>query len=135
MATRSLASMAIAQRQPSSTWPTTFVAGTRTSVKYTSLNPDPPFIWRSGRMSMPGERKSMMNIVMPRCFGMSGFVRAMTAPKSECCAPVVHTFCPLTTNSSPSRSARICSEATSLPAPGSENSCDQISSPRSALRT
>ena len=108
----------------------------RTSVKNTSLNPEPPFIWRSGSdRPRPGAVKSMMNIVMPRCFGLSGFVRAMTAPKSESCAPVVHTFWPLRTHSSPSRSARICRLATSEPAPGSENSCDQISSPRSALAT
>ena len=73
MATRSLASMAMAQRHPSSTWPTTFVAGTRTSVKNTSLKPEPPVIWRSGRTSTPGAEKSMMNMVMPRCFGLSGF--------------------------------------------------------------
>ena len=135
MATRSFISMAIAQRQPSSTSPIRLASGTRTSVKNTSLNPEPPFIWRSGRMSTPGAVKSTMNIVMPRCFGWSGFVRAMTAPKSESCAPVVHTFWPLRTHSSPSRSARICRLATSEPAPGSENSWDQISSPRSALAT
>jgi hypothetical protein len=92
MATRSFISIAIAQRHPSSTSPIRLPSGTRTSVKKTSLNPEPPFICRKGRMSTPGALKSMMNIVMPRCFGWSGFVRAMTAPKSESCAPVVQTF-------------------------------------------
>ena len=36
--------------------------------------------------------------------------------------PEVHTFCPFTTHSSPSRSARVCRLATSEPAPGSEKS-------------
>ena len=44
------------------------------------------------------------------------------------CARVVHTFCPLSTHSSPSRSARVESPATSDPAPGSLNSWHQISS-------
>ena len=42
---------------------------------------------------------------MPRCFGASGFVRASRIAKSQRCAFDVQTFCPLTTNSSPSRSA------------------------------
>jgi hypothetical protein len=41
---------------------------------------------------------------------------------------VVHTFCPFTTHSSPSRSARVDSPATSEPAPGSLKSWHQISS-------
>ena len=40
---------------------------------------------------------------------------------------VVHTFCPLTTHSSPSRTARAARPATSLPAPGSENNWHQMS--------
>ena len=43
-------------------------------------------------------------------------------------ARVVHTFWPLTSHSSPSRSAFIASEATSEPAPGSENSWHQMCS-------
>ena len=54
---------------------------------------------------------------MPRCFGTSGFVRASRIAKSHRCAFDVHTFCPLTTNSSPSRSARVARFARSLPAP------------------
>src|SRR5439155_722278 len=44
------------------------------------------------------------------------------------CARVVHTFCPVTIHSSPSRTARVESPATSEPAPGSEKSWHQISS-------
>ena len=59
-------------------------------------------------------------------------------PRSARCASVFHTFCPLTTHSSPSRTARVARPARSEPAPGSQNSWHQISSPvnigRSARR-
>ena len=80
MATRSFMSIAMAQRQPSSISPMRHESGTRTSVKNTSLKPDPPLICLIGRTSTPGAWKSTMNIVMPRCFGFSGLVRAMIAP-------------------------------------------------------
>ena len=44
------------------------------------------------------------------------------------CASDVHTFCPVTTHSSPSRSARVASPETSDPAPGSLKSWHQMSS-------
>ena len=65
---------------------------------------------------------------MPLCLGRSGFVRATMSPNEEMWANVVHTFCPLSTHSSPSRSARVDKPATSEPAPGSLNSWHQISS-------
>ena len=57
---------------------------------------------------------------MPRCFGASGSVRASMNIQSANCAPVVQIFWPLMTKSSPSRTARVCSEARSEPLPGSE---------------
>ena len=42
---------------------------------------------------------------MPWCLGTSGLVRASSMPWSHHCAAEFHTFCPLTTNSSPSRAA------------------------------
>ena len=45
------------------------------------------------------------------------------------CATEVHTFCPFTVQTSPSRTARVASPARSDPAPGSLNSWHQISSP------
>ena len=57
---------------------------------------------------------------MPRCFGASGSVRASMKSQSAWCAPEVQIFWPLTTYSSPSRMARVCSDARSEPAPGSE---------------
>ena len=71
-----------------------------------------------------------MNPVSPLCLGWSGSVRAMISPMSEYCAPDVHTFCPVITHSSPSRSARVCRLARSLPAPGSENNWQAMMSPR-----
>ena len=60
-----------------------------------------------------------------------GLSRARRIPHSLCCAFDVHTFCPLTTNSSPSRTARVCSDARSEPASGSLKSWHHSSSPRS----
>ena len=40
---------------------------------------------------------------MPLCFGTSGSVRTKVSSTSASCAPDVHTFCPLTTKWSPSR--------------------------------
>ncbi len=68
---------------------------------------------------------------MPRCLGASGSVRASRIPKSAVSALDVQTFWPSTTNWSPSRRARVCSPARSLPAPGSLKSWHHVSSPRS----
>ena len=72
---------------------------------------------------------------MPRCFGTSQFVRATSIPYSASLPLDVHTFCPLTTHSSPSRSARVCSPARSEPAPGSEYSRHIFTSSTSRRRT
>ena len=48
--------------------------------------------------------------------------------------PEHHTFCPLTMHRSPSRSARVVSDARSLPAPGSENSWHHTCSAASVAR-
>ena len=64
---------------------------------------------------------------MPLRFGTSASVRASTTPQSDTCAQVVQTFCPDSRHSSPSRSARVASEARSEPAPGSLNSWHQRS--------
>ena len=56
---------------------------------------------------------------MPACFGTSGSVRHRQNMKSESTAPVVQIFWPLITHSSPTSSARVESDARSLPEPGS----------------
>ncbi|MND08301.1 hypothetical protein D3C83_308300 [compost metagenome] len=54
----------------------------------------------------------------------------MISPMSLYCAPDVHTFWPVITHSSPSRSALVWRLARSLPAPGSEKSWQPTMSPR-----
>ena len=88
----------------------------------TSSNSLSPVICRNGRHSTPGECMSTTKNEMPRCFGTSGSVRAMRMAQSEKCPPLHQTFWPLTTHSSPSRTADVVREARSDPASGSENS-------------
>ena len=58
---------------------------------------------------------------MPFCLrSASGSVRQSTKIQSACCPRVVHAFWPLITQSSPSRTALVRSEARSEPASGSE---------------
>ncbi len=61
-------------------------------------------------------------------------MRASSIPNLANCAIVVHTFWPLTTHSSPSRTARVESDARSEPEPGSLKSWHQISSAERILR-
>ena len=68
---------------------------------------------------------------MPACFGASGSVRARQRPQSAVWADDVHTFWPSITHSSPSRTARVLSDARSEPEPGSLKSWHHDSSPRS----
>ena len=58
----------------------------------------------------------------------------MSSPSLEYWAALVHTFWPRMSQPSPSRIARVCSPARSLPAAGSLKSWHQMSSPRSMGR-
>ena len=119
----------MATAQPLLSPPMRLASGTRASVKNTSLKWEPWFICLSGRMSIPGCTVSITKNEMPLCLGLSGSVRTTRIPRSECWAPELHTFWPLTTHSSPSRSAFVCRPARSLPAPGSEKNWHQASAP------
>ncbi len=66
---------------------------------------------------------------MPRCFGASGSVRASMNIQFAFCAPEVQILEPLITYSSPSRTARVCSDARSEPEPGSEKPWHHCTSP------
>ena len=101
-------------------------------MKNTSLNRAEPVISTIGRISMPGVSIGQMKYEMPLCLGTSGSVRAMRMPNCEIWAIDVQIFWPLTTHSSPSRTARVDRLARSLPAPGSLNSWHQISSAASS---
>jgi hypothetical protein len=70
---------------------------------------------------------------MPRCFLAVGSVRTRQKIQSPYWPSVVQVFCPLTTYSSPSRTALVLSEARSEPALGSENPCDHQMSHRAVL--
>ena len=129
---RSPASVAPATRQPSPVAPTRYASGTRTSSRNTSLKSTSPPMCRSGRTSTPGACRSTMKYVSPRRFGTAGSVRARQIAKSERCAHVVQTFWPLSTHSSPSRTARVASDARSDPAPGSLSSWHHFSSLRTS---
>ena len=77
-----------------------------------------------GRTSTPGSVMSMSSIEMPACFFTSGSVRTRVKIQSPCWPSVVHVFWPLTTQSSPSRTAVVRRLARSEPASGSEKPCD-----------
>ena len=64
----------------------------------------------------------------PLCLGASRSVRATSMHHFEWCASVVHTFCPVTSQSSPSRTAVVLTDARSEPDSGSEKPWHQISS-------
>jgi hypothetical protein len=127
---RSWNSHRVATVQPSSTSPTRSESGTTTSVKYSWQNSRLPLSISMRWTSMPSRSMGTMNTVSPRCLGTSQFVRARHSPQSDHQAPVVHTLEPLSTHSSPSRTAVVVTPARSDPFPGSERSCIQISSPR-----
>ena len=72
---------------------------------------------------------------MPACLGTSMSVRASSMPKSAESAAEFHTFWPVTTHSSPSRTARVPMLARSDPEPGSLKSWHQAASPVAMGRT
>src|SRR3954467_4243113 len=125
---RSCISVVMATRQPLSTPPTTLSAGIRASSMNSSLNSASPVICTSGRTSTPSCSMSMRKYVSPRCLGASGFVRASSMHHFDWCANVVHTFWPVTTYSSPSRTALVFSDARSEPDSGSLKPWHHISS-------
>ncbi len=59
---------------------------------------------------MPGASIGQMKYEMPSCFGASGSVRAMRMPNLASWAIEVQIFWPVTTHSSPSRTARVRSD-------------------------
>ena len=130
MATRSVASVLRAIRQPSPGFPTTQSSGTNTSSRKTSLNTARPVISRNGRISIPLLSMSTRKNVSPRCLGAALSVRARQIAQSASRAREVHTFCPVSRHPPSVRSARVRSEARSEPASGSLNSWHQAISPR-----
>ena len=132
---RSKGSRSIASCQPSPGLPSMRSAGTTTSSKYTSQNSSTPCMVRSGRTSMPGLSMSTKNAVIAAWSDARPPVRVSSTHRVAYCAKLVHTFWPLTTQSSPRCSARVVKDARSLPEPGSEKPWHHDSRPDSSLGT
>jgi hypothetical protein len=77
---RSKPSVDSATAQPPFSSPMIADAATRASDRNTSLKPESPVIWISGRTSTPGWFIGSAKYVMPRCLGTSGSVRASSIP-------------------------------------------------------
>ena len=78
--------------QPASTSPTTRSPGTNTSSKKVSANSLRSLLARVGRTSMPGESRSIRNMLMPRW--PSGPVRTRAADLSDMLPKLDQSFCP-----------------------------------------
>src|ERR1700712_5397742 len=117
---RSCCSRYFATSQPRLTVPTRLAFGTRTLSKNVSQNGERPEINRIGLVETPGEAMSNRIKLMPSCFFAEVSVRTRQKIQSAKFAYEVQIFCPLMIKWSPSLSARVCSEARSEPAFGSE---------------
>jgi len=129
---RSLRSSELATDQPWSTSPSTLLTGTRTLSKKTSKYSPSPLRLTMGLMVTPGERRSISKKVMPAWrLRPEAVVRTSANIQFAPPASVVQIFWPLTTRSSPSRSARVRRLARSEPALGSEYPWHHMFSPLS----
>ena len=119
MLVRSCANRYLAYVQPLFSSPTRLSRGTSTSSKNTSLTSASPSISTIGRTVTPGDFMSISRNEMPVCGLPSVEVRTRQKIHSPYCPSVVHVFWPLTTYLSPSRTARVFTDARSEPDPGS----------------
>ena len=117
---RSFASKNLAHVQPWPSAPMRFSTGTRTLTNETALISAYPSAVAIGCTVIPGASMSTRINEMPACGLTIGSVRARKNIRVACCANVTHTFSPLTTYASPSRTADVRSDARSEPAFGSE---------------
>jgi hypothetical protein len=129
MPVRSKCSVVWVTAQPLPSPPMRSAPSTTASLRKISLKTASPVISRSGLMVTPGWSNGKANQEMPRCLGTSKLVRASSMPKSAPTAWLDQTFCPLMTQRSPSRSARVVKPARSEPAPGSLKSWHQAARP------
>src|ERR1700761_3686666 len=121
--------------QPSLTSPMRYRSGTTTSSKKSSQNSpvsSTRLIWR---MVTPGRSVGNTNQVRPRCLGTSQSVRARQNPQLARCAWVDQIFCPVSTQVSPSFTARVRTPPRSDPPDGSEKNLQVSISPRSTCGT
>ena len=103
---RSWASVVMATRQPSFTGPRVCIHGDAHVVEEDLVE----LVLAGDRDEGPhldaGPVRSTSMQEMPRCFGASGSVRTRSSHQSASWPSVVQIFCPLITQSSPSRTAR-----------------------------
>jgi hypothetical protein len=93
--------------QPCVGSPTMFSVGTCTSVKKTWQKSWSPVICLRGEISIPGDLMSMRRKPIPACFFTSGSVRTRQKIQSPCRPLEVQIFCPFTTYSPSTSSARV----------------------------
>ena len=110
-----------ARRNASPSPPSVFATGTRTPVKRTSqwvFQPRPacPITGTGRTTSTPSVSAGTRIIVPRRCGSASGSEIAKTTAKPAPSAPLENHLCPSITQSSPSRTARVCSSVGSEPA-------------------
>ena len=110
----------LATVQPLSSSPKRLPTGTRTFSRKTSFHKRLPLNATKGSTEIPGVERSISRKLMPFCGCTSGLLRTRQKIQSACSAPEVQIFCPSTTYSSPSRTARVPTDARSEPACGSE---------------
>ena len=132
---RSSESSAVACFHPSPSVPSREVAGRRTSSKNTSLNSCAPVRSMIGFTVTPGVSIGMTNCDRPACRSLPASLLTSAIMKWLTCAPVVQTFWPLMTHSSPSRRADVRTEARSDPEPGSLRPMQAKASPRAIAGT
>ena len=128
MPLRSCWSRRLATDQPPFRGPIRSSFGAFTSVMKVSQKGEFPAIRRIGRTSTPGWRMEKTTKDMPSCF-FDVSVRTRHKIMSAHWAPDVQIFEPLTRKGSPLSSARVCREARSEPAPGSEKPWHQRTRP------
>ena len=106
--------------QPSLSLPSRASFGATASVKKVSQKGEAPAMSLIGRVSMAGWRMLISRKLMPSCFLAVGSVRTRAPHQAEYWAPEVQIFWPLISQWSPLSSQRVCREARSEPALGSE---------------
>ncbi len=120
MPMRPPSSVDMAIRNPSPTCPSSWPAGTRTPSKASCAVSEArmPSLRSLAMTAKPGLLVSTMKAAMPLCLS-AGSVWANTISTSAWAPLVMKFFVPVSTQPSPSRAARVCWLAASVPALGS----------------
>ncbi len=115
--------------QPPFSGPKRFSAGTRTFSRKRSFSSASPLAMGMGRTESPGLSIGTSRQLRPLCRSSGAPVRTRSAQCVANCAQLIQRLRPLTTNPSPTRSARVATFVRSEPASGSDQPWHQISAP------